>query len=221
MLDACAKLSAASSKRLDVPVEYAKTAMRVIAMAAFSGLRKGEIQGLRWEHLQDGKINVQQSAWRTTIIEPTKTAASTDSVPVLGLLADHLEAHRNGFPAQGFIFVGPKMGRPLDLANLASRIVRPILKDAGIPWCGWHGFRRGLATNLHALGVDDLDIMRIMRHSDVEVTRASYIKVPDAAKAAAMAKLQKVLGTAGTLGTDIGTRQTAGDRKSGHNANKH
>ena len=36
-------------------------------------------------------------------------------------------------------------------------------KKANIPWCGWHGFRRGLATNLHTLDVNDLDIQRIMR----------------------------------------------------------
>ena len=54
-------------------------------------------------------------------------------------------------------------------------------------------FRRGLATNLHTLDVNDLDIQRIMRYSDVAVTRASYIKVPDATKKAAMARLEKVL----------------------------
>lgn len=31
-------------------------------------------------------------------------------------------------------------------------------------------------VNLRALGVDDLTIMEILRHSDVAVTRASYIK---------------------------------------------
>ena len=46
MLEACDKLDTAAGKRLKVPVEHAKTAMRVIAMAAFSGLRKSEIQVL-------------------------------------------------------------------------------------------------------------------------------------------------------------------------------
>ena len=71
--------------------------------------------------------------------------------------------------------------------------IRPALAAKKIPWPGWHGFRRGLASNLHALGVEDLDIMKIMRHSDVNVTRASYIKVPDAAKKAAMRKLDAAL----------------------------
>jgi integrase len=41
---------------------------------------------------------------------------------------------------------------------------------------GYQAFRRGLATNLRALSVDDLTIMEILRHSDGAVTRASYIK---------------------------------------------
>src|SRR5437879_8785039 len=34
--------------------------------------------------------------------------------------------------------------------------------DTSIPsWHGWHAFRRGLATNLHTLGVDDKTIQAI------------------------------------------------------------
>jgi integrase len=56
------------------------------------------------------------------------------------------------------------------------REIIPALEKAGIEWRGYHAFRRGLATNLRALNVDDLTIMEILRHSDVSVTRASYIK---------------------------------------------
>ena len=169
-------------------------AARVVALAAFSGLRKSEIQGLRWSDIKDGEIHVQRTAWRTTTVEEnTKTEASQGAVPILKVLRKHLVAHKNGFPDDGFVFVGEKMRKPLDLHNLAHRVIRPALAEKEIPWCGWHGFRRGLATNLHALGVDDFDIMKIMRHSDVTVTRASYIKVPDAAKKAAMRKLDAAL----------------------------
>lgn len=55
--------------------------------------------------------------------------------------------------------------------------------------------------------MSDLDIMHIMRHSDVEVTRSSYIKVPDEAKATAMAKLQAVLGTPDEPKQRLGSRR--------------
>jgi integrase len=169
------------------------TAATVVAVAAFAGLRKSEIQGLKWEDFRDGELHITRSAWRTTTLEDTKTAASNAPVPVLKILAQHLEAHRNDFPAKGFIFTGSKMGRPLDLHNLANRTVRPALKKAGIEWCGWHGFRRGLSTNLKTLGVDDTVIQRILRHANVGVTRQSYIKIEDAVKGAAMKTLQRSL----------------------------
>jgi len=50
-------------------------------------------------------------------------------------------------------------------------------RDESLPaWRGWHAFRRGLATNLHDLGVDDHTIKAILRHSSVTVTQRSYIK---------------------------------------------
>jgi integrase len=62
--------------------------------------------------------------------------------------------------------------------------MKDVLKRAGISWHGWHGFRRGLASNLNRLGVDDDDsvIQRILRHSTVATTQNHYIKTasPDA-----------------------------------------
>jgi integrase len=178
---------------LDMIDTLPDTAATVIAVAAFAGLRKSEIQGLKWEDLREGELYISRSAWRTTKIEETKTAASNAPVPVISALAKHLENHRNGFPAKGFIFTGEKLSRPLDLHNLANRVIRPALKKAGIPWCGYHGFRRGLATNLHTLGVEDTVIQRILRHADVGVTRASYIKVEPKVRSAAMQRFQKSL----------------------------
>jgi integrase len=52
----------------------------------------------------------------------------------------------------------------------------------------WHAFRRGLATNLHALGIDDKTIQRILRHSNVSITQKCYIKTMPAQVTDAMAQ---------------------------------
>jgi integrase len=166
----------------------------VVAMAALSGLRKSELQALKWEDLKDGQVHVQRTAWRTTDVrDPTKTEASADPVPVIRQLAKYLEAHRNGALGDDFVFAGPKMGRPLDLHNLANRVIRPALKKANIPWCGWHGFRRGIATTLYELGADAKTRQGILRHADVNVTERHYTKRVDAVSRAAMRKVGKVL----------------------------
>jgi integrase len=163
----------------------------VVAVAAFTGLRKSEIQGLRWEDLDGNQLHVRRAAWRTTTIDETKTDASEAPVPIIPVLADYLEAHRNGFPADGFIFSGPKFKkRPLDLHNLAERVIRPALEENNIPWCGWHGFRRGLATTLYELGTDAKTRQEILRHADPAITEKHYTKPVSAVSQKAMRKVQ-------------------------------
>jgi integrase len=57
-----------------------------------------------------------------------------------------------------------------------QREMKDVLQRAGVSWHGWHGFRRGLASNLNRLGVDDSVIQRILRHSTVATTQNHYIK---------------------------------------------
>jgi integrase len=60
-------------------------------------------------------------------------------------------------------------------------------------WHGWHAFRRGLATNLHQMGVDDLTIQAILRHSNVTVTQKCYIKTASKETQEAMQKVEAAL----------------------------
>jgi integrase len=59
--------------------------------------------------------------------------------------------------------------------------------------------RRGLATNLHALGIDDITIQHILRHSDVATTRKSYIKTLPEQTISAMERLETAIGQVSTL----------------------
>ncbi|MGA9886568.1 MAG: tyrosine-type recombinase/integrase [Candidatus Acidiferrales bacterium] len=58
--------------------------------------------------------------------------------------------------------------------------------DKTLAWHGWHSFRRGLATNLHALGVDDKTIQAILRHSNIGLTMNVYVKSVPASGVSAM-----------------------------------
>ena len=55
--------------------------------------------------------------------------------------------------------------------------MRPPFKRAGITfWHEWHGLGRGLVSNLHRLGVQDLVIQRVLRYSNVAMAKACDIK---------------------------------------------
>ena len=166
-------------------------AQTLTATAAYSGLRAGEIRGLRWESYQQGAdgllpiLKVERSIWRRFESDP-KTAMSKAAVPVIPQLSAMLDEWRKqcGNPSSGTIFSNGA-GKPVSLDSVYWRRMKPIFVKAGIEWHGWHGFRRGLATNLNRLGVDDSVIQRVMRHSNLAVTQRCYIKTDgdDAEKA--------------------------------------
>jgi integrase len=152
-------------------------AATVIAVAAFTGARKGEIRGFLWDNYDGYVIEVKRSVWRNHVGEP-KREKSKGAIPVIAQLKLFLDRHRVqlGRPAQGYIFQTLN-GRPLNLDALAEKVIRPALQAAKIPWHGWHAFRRGLATNLHRLGVSDKVIQQILRHANVTTTMNIYVKM--------------------------------------------
>jgi integrase len=167
-------------------------ARTVVLTAALTGFRKGEIRGLRWADFDGKQLFVRRSFWGKFESEP-KTRKSRAPVPVVKQLADALEAHRlrAGILAQDDlpIFQGDK-GAPLNLNNLVARVIRPAIKDHA-DWHGWHSFRRGLATNLHELGVADKEIQAILRHSNIGITMNVYVKSVTRAQVDAMDTLSE------------------------------
>src|SRR6266568_9365666 len=102
-------------------------AATAFAVAAFMGLRHGEIQGLLWENYRDGEMYVSRSIWNGRVTEP-KTRKGRAPVPVIRQLAERLEIHRlrSGNPQSGPIFANA-LGRPLALTSVVNRAVLPAL----------------------------------------------------------------------------------------------
>jgi len=115
-------------------------------------------------------------------------------VPVIRQLATILEEYRMIMhnPRSGLVFHSGD-GCALDLDKLAQRVIRPVIIAAGLPWYGWHGFRRGIASNLYALGADDKVVQRILRHAKHRVIKERYIKAFDPAVLEAMRRMQASL----------------------------
>jgi integrase len=197
-----------------------KPAHTVVLCAAFTGLRKSELRGLTWADFDGETLTVRRSVWNSVVNEP-KTRRSQAPIPVVPHLKDALEAHklRSGILAQpGLPIFQAGNGSPLHLDNLSRRVIAPALsrcaicrkqeqehkpeahlfeRDKSLPeWHGWHAFRRGLATNLHALGVDDKTIQGILRHSDMRLTMNAYVKSVSDSQVDALAALsEKFSGT--------------------------
>jgi len=189
----------------------------LVAVAAFTGLRRAELRGLEWQDYDGEQISVKRSVWESHTNEP-KTRKSKAPVPVIPKLARILDHYRlpSGNPRSGPMFANGK-GRPENLNNTLHRTILPALnrcavcmeakaahiaasvshefeRDDNLPvWHGWHGFRRGLATNLYQLGVPDKVIQQILRHANVSTTMNIYVKTVSADSTAAMQKLDAAL----------------------------
>jgi integrase len=162
----------------------------LVATAAFTGLRHGELRGLEWTDYTNSKLAINRSIWKSEASLP-KTRASRDSVPVIRQLAEILDAYRKsmGNPEAGVVFHSGD-GLPINLDAFTRRVVRPALQAIPVPWYGWHAFRRGLASNLYAMGAQDKVVQRILRHAKPHVTKDCYIKVFDRTLLEAMERLE-------------------------------
>jgi integrase len=165
----------------------------LVATAAFTGLRRGELRGLCWEDYDGEELRVSRSMWNSIADEP-KTRNSKAPVPVISRLRAMLDAHwlAAGNQVSGPMFTN-SLGKPACLNNVANRTIIPVLKGAGIEWRGWHAFRRGLATNLNRLGVSGKTIQAILRHGNLSTTMNTYVKTVDEDSKNAMKALDTLL----------------------------
>lgn len=109
-------------------------AATAFAVAAFMGLRHGEIQGLLWENYRDGEMHITRSIWNGHATAP-KTRKGRAPVPVIRQLAERLDLHRLrcGNPESGPIFANT-LGKPLNMNNLLRRVMLPALNRCQV--CG-------------------------------------------------------------------------------------
>jgi integrase len=107
-------------------------AWTVVLTAAFSGLSKGEIRGLRWTDFNGKELTVNRIVWNSVTNEP-KTKNRRAPVPAVKLLADALEAHKLRMHklAAGPIFQAGN-GEPLNLENLVNRVIKPALSRCAV-----------------------------------------------------------------------------------------
>lgn len=144
--------------------------------ASETGLRFGELAGLRWEDVDvsEGIVSVRQSVWRGKV-QSTKSHAGVRSFAVSeGLthrLADLQAGRIMGDPVQ-FVF-HTSTGLPLDRGK-AVRMLWSTLDSLGIERAGFHAFRHGSATSALSRGGDIKTVSVRLGHADPSVTLRVY-----------------------------------------------
>jgi integrase len=165
--------------------------------AVLSGLRRGELQALRWDDvdLEAGVIRVGRS-WDRVAGEITpKSLAGERSVPVPTRLGAILRAHgeRQDRDERGLVF-GVEEGRPFDPAN-GRRLARRIWEQAGLEPLTMHGCRHAYASLMIAAGVNAKALSEFLGHSSITVTIDRYGHLLPGSQRTAADQLDRFLDT--------------------------
>jgi integrase len=155
----------------------------VFAFSCLVGLRPSETAGLRWEDFStDGWVNVKRGVVGRDVGE-LKTTGAASSVPLIPLVQKLIDEwwENSGKPVEGWMFPNQK-GGPLNLASFTRIVIMPALRKAQQRWKGLYAARRSAATILTQLTGDALAAKEVLRHKDLRVTTAAYVRpIPVAA----------------------------------------
>jgi integrase len=161
----------------------------LILLASVTGLRRGELFGLKWEDVDFNEAEIRVVRSIVDQVEgPPKTLASRRPLPMSSDLAAALENWRKQTSFSGsenWVFASPlALGqKPYWPDAVLKRHILPAAKRAGITKrIGWHSFRRTLATLLQSSGASVKTTQELMRHSSPVMTLGTYAKAVTADK---------------------------------------
>ena len=141
-------------KRILTPVQFQllQMALRppydtIVLLAVLSGLRKGELEALRWNDVQFGRLEVDEAVYLREIGSP-KSRKSRRRVTIGPAVQKALSDWRQRTKFTGpedFVFA-IRTNTPVDLHNVVARHVKPACQKLGLPLVSWHDLRHTYTT---------------------------------------------------------------------------
>jgi integrase len=158
-------------------------------MAITTGLRRGELLGLRWEDvdLERGVLRVGRAlvreGGRHTLGE-TKTKRGRRQIKLTPRTVNALKAHRKkqlvekmelaGLYQDDAMIFATGVGTPVNPENLVNRSFKPLLKRARLPEIRFHDLRHTCATLLLGRGVHPKFVQELLGHATIAMTLDTY-----------------------------------------------
>jgi integrase len=175
------------SEVVRLAVEGATKMFRVaLLVAASTGMRRGEVVGLRWSDIEPGVIHVRRAVDDHLNVKEPKSRRGRRRVSVPESVTDAVLAWR-AEQRKSALYTGDG-GDSFVLADLrrdgsGQRPMRPdwlsqrwagYRKRLGVPWITLHMLRHWQATELLAAGTPVTTVAQRLGHSDSSVTLRTY-----------------------------------------------
>lgn len=168
------------------PPDVLGPVLRVLVLcAAMTGLRQGELLGLRWRDIDwpIQRLRVRQTYRRGEWSNEGKSDLSTRrSVP----LADRVVAELDAWSRRSLyvtdddlVFCHPQLGSPLDGAKITKKF-QAACREAGVRVIRFHDLRHTFATRLAATGTPMRTLQEFLGHADAKTTQIYSHYAPSA-----------------------------------------
>ena len=145
-------------------------------LAVLSGLRQGELMGLKWTDIDwfNGQVGVERTFNNGAWYKP-KSATSRRRVNLGPAMMEALKAWHKACPESALNLVFPnEAGNPLDHWHLIGRYFLPALKRAGIDRVRFHDLRHTFASLLLDQGESIKHVQTQLGHSSPTLTLNVY-----------------------------------------------
>ena len=189
---------------MDAAKEYAATASghalyTFFAVAYFTGMRKGEINALKWSDIDGDMIRVRRSInqkqkGEKDVETPPKNKSSIRDIQAPEVLMNILLANRAiqekhpNFSEDFRVCGGPGTLRDTTISNFNNMCA----KEAMLPQIRVHDFRHCHASLLANEGINIQEIARRLGHSDIETTWKTYAHLYPRENERAIKVLEKI-----------------------------
>ena len=149
-----------------------------ILLCLFTGLRVGELCGLKWEDidLDNAVLYVKRTVQRVSkngksrvIIGTPKSKTSVRTVPIPAFVLDILKNYRNC----GDFYIITGKSKPTEPRTMQNRF-KSILKLCGIRNVNFHLLRHTYATVCIEKGFDPKTLSELLGHADAAITLNKY-----------------------------------------------
>jgi len=157
----------------------------LIRTAVATGLRQGELHGLRWRDidLHEGVLRVDWQWARDGSYAPPKTPSSVRRIPLSAEMTKYMTTLklRSKFSRDDDPVFASRTGSPLSHRNVTSRGFSPAAKRAELN-VSIHDTRHAFASRMISRGVDVVTLSELMGHKNPRITLDVYSHMFDRAK---------------------------------------
>lgn len=172
-------LTSAERKRLENYLIYNQNKTNIaILLCLFTGLRVGELCGLKWENIDfdNAVLSVKRTVQRVSkngksqvVIGTPKSKTSVRAVPIPVFVLDILK----NFKSCGDFYIITGKSKPTEPRTMQNRF-KSILKLCGIRNVNFHLLRHTYATVCIEKGFDPKTLSELLGHADAAITLNRY-----------------------------------------------